>query len=77
MWGVAVNPTGDPQFFKQVLDSRTNVTLEEAIFRSEKAFRPANLQNHIQFWEEEILKEHPHKPTLLKWISGVKIEEFF
>ena len=22
------------------------------------------------------MKEHPHKPTLLKWISGVKIEEF-
>ena len=76
MWGVAINPKDGEQFFKQVLNSTTNVTLEEAIFRSEKAFRPANLQEHKQFWEDEILKEHPHKTTLLSWIEGVKIEEF-
>ena len=73
---MAINTTRGEQFFKQVLNSATKVTLEEAIFRSEKAFAPANLQEHIQFWEEEILKEHPHKSTLLNWIQGVKIEEF-
>ena len=73
---MAVNTTRGEQFFTQVLNSATKVTLEEAIFRSEKAFTPANLQEHIQFWEEEILKEHPHKSTLLNWIQGVKIEEF-
>ena len=73
---MAVDNAKDKQFFKQVLNSTAKVTLEEAIFRSEKAFVPANLQEHVQFWEEEILKEHPHKSTLLKWIQGVKIEEF-
>ena len=76
MWGVAVNTTRDKQFFKTLLNSTAKVTLEEAIFRSEKAFAPANLKEHMQFWEEEILKEHPHKKTLLSWIQGVKIEEF-
>ena len=64
------------EFFQQVLDSKSNVTLEEAIFRSEQAFKPANLQEHLQFWEEEILKDHPQKTNLLGWIKGVKIEEF-
>ena len=33
-------------------------------------------KKHKQFWEEEILKQHPQKKTLLSWIEGVKIEEF-
>ena len=73
---MAVNTNNGASFFKQTLSSRSTVTLEEAILRSELAFKPANLQEHKQFWEEEILKEHPHKSTLLKWIQGVKIEEF-
>ena len=64
------------EFCKQILNANSKVTLEEAIFRSEEAFRPANLQECRQFWEEEILKEHPQKQTLLNWIGGVKIEEF-
>ena len=64
------------QSFTHILNSNSKVTLEEAIFRSEKAFKPANLKEHKQFWEEEILKEHPQKTTLLSWIEGVKIEEF-
>ena len=64
------------KFFQQILDSKFNVTLEEAIFRSEQAFKPANLQEHLQFWEDEILKDHPQKTNLLGWIKGVKIEEF-
>ena len=64
------------EFFQQILDSKFNVSLEEAIFRSEQAFKPANLQEHLQFWEEEILKDYPQKTNLLGWIKGVKIEEF-
>ena len=44
-------------FFKQALSSNSKMTLEEAIFRSEVAFKSANLQECRQFWEEEILKE--------------------
>ena len=48
-------------FFKQTLSSNSIVTFEEAIFRGrgDMAFKPANLQEHKQFGEEEILKEHP------------------
>ena len=63
-------------FFQQTLSSNSKVTIEEAIFRSEMAFRPANLKEHKQFWKDEILKNHPQKSTLLQWIEGVKIEEF-
>ena len=73
---MAVNTDKGASFFKQTLGSKSTVTLEEAIFRSELAFKPANLQEHRQFWEEEILKQHPQKKTLLSWIEGVKIEEF-
>ena len=73
---MAIDSSQGKDFFKQVLNSNSGVTLEEAIFRSEKAFRPANLQECRQFWEAEILKEHPQKQTLLNWIGGVKIEEF-
>jgi len=34
------------------------------------------LKNHLPFWEHEVLKDHPHKQTLLKWITGVPIEDF-
>ena len=71
-----MNTDKGKQFFTQTLNSNSKVNLEEAIFRSEKAFKPANLKEHRQFWEEEILKEHPQKTTLLIWIEGVKIEEF-
>ena len=71
-----MDTTKGKEFFKQKLNPTSTVTLEEAIFRSEQAFKPANLREHAQFWEEEILKEHPNKSTLLQWIGGVKIEEF-
>ena len=73
---MAVSPNLDPSFYKQILSSKTKVTLEEAIFRSEQAFRPSNLQEYQNFWEQEILKDHPHKLNLIKWISGVTLEEF-
>ena len=71
-----MDKTKGKEFFKQKLNPTSTVTLEEAIFRSEQAFKPANIREHAQFWEEEILKEYPQKTTLLSWIEGVKIEEF-
>ena len=50
--------------------------MEDAIFRNNDAFTPANLKEHLPFWEHEILKDHPHKQTILKWLQGVKIENF-
>ena len=47
--------------YKSLLLEGKIVTLEEAVFRSEKAFRPANLKEHLDFWESEILKDHPFK----------------
>ena len=73
---MAETPNLEPSFYKQIINSKTKVTLEEAIFRSEKAFRPSNLQEYQEFWEQEILKDHPHKLNLMKWISGVTLEEF-
>ena len=73
---MAINSDQGTEFLKQTIHSNSKVTLEEAIFRSEQAFRPANLQEYKQFWENEILREHPQRTTLLNWIEGVKIEEF-
>ena len=66
----------DPDFFKQILQGDQQVSLEDAIFRKEDLFVPSNLRNFYEFWEQEILKNHPHKDNLLKWIKGVEIEEF-
>ena len=52
------------------------MTIEDAIFRNESAFVPANLNRHRDFWEHVILKDHPHKQTLLGWLPGVHIQEF-
>ena len=62
--------------YKSILLQGRKVSMEEAIFRSEKAFKPSNLREHYLFWEEEILKDHPDKEVLLKWLTGVKIEDF-
>ena len=61
-----------------ILKCNKSVSIEDAIFRDCKSFVPANLRNHLPFWEQEILKDHPHKDTILKWLQGViiKIEEF-
>ena len=63
-------------FYKSILRDKEPVTVGDAIFRKETNFVPANLKNHSSFWEQEILKDHPHKKTLLKWINGIHIEEF-
>ena len=75
MWGMPLETSVSVASYKSILFSNRNVSLEEAIFRSEKAFRPSNLQSCLQFWEEEILKQHPQKQTLLGWLMGVKIED--
>ena len=50
--------------------------MDDAIFRPESSFEPANLSNCLPFWEDEILKDHPHKQKILGWLKKVKIEEF-
>ena len=55
VWGVAVAPDLSVKNYKSILLQRKKVSLEEAIFRSEKAFQPSNLKEHHTFWEEEIL----------------------
>jgi len=62
--------------YKSILLEGKRVSLEEAVFRSEKAFRPANLKEHLQFWEEEILKDLPFKNKLLRWLAGVNWKIF-
>ena len=64
------------EHIKEILAQGLEVSLEDAIFQNCDSFQPANLRNNIPFWEEEILKDHPHKDTLLRWLQGVQIEEF-
>ena len=71
-----VDPDFTVQFYKSILRDKRLVTVGDAVFRKEANFVPANLKNHLEFWEQEILKDHPHKQTLLKWIQGVYIEDF-
>ena len=77
MWGTCVFPNLDMEYLRDILKHGTEMSLEDAIFRNSESFVPANLQNHLPFWENEILKDHPHKETTLKWLQGVKIKEFF
>ena len=63
-------------YYKKILSENLTVGIGEAIFRDENLFIPANLQNYSDFWEQEILADHPHKANLLKWIKGVRLEEF-
>ena len=64
------------QHLQDILKNKTEMSVEDAIFRDIKIFTPANLKNHLPFWEEEILKDHPHKETILRWLQGVQIEVF-
>ena len=74
--GMAVHPDLRKDAFKLLL-AGGKVTTEEAFFRSAATFRPATLKEHLQFWEQEILKDHPNKVNILKWLAGVKIEDFY
>ena len=76
IWGMAVNHDLKDMDYKVLLGDGRKVTLEEAIFRSPQAFRPSTLKEYLHFWEEEILKEHPDKVNILKWLAGVRIEDF-
>ena len=71
-----VQPNLKPEFYKEILQKNLKVSLEDAIFRKEENFKPANLQHFYEFWDQEVLKDHPHRDNLLKWIKGVEIEEF-
>ena len=61
--------------YKRIPLENLIVGIKEAIFRDENLFTPANLQNYSDFWEQEILADHPHRANLLKWIRGVRFEE--
>jgi len=76
VWGTRVFPNLDMQFIRDILKNKTEMSVEDAIFRNTDYFTKANLQNHLPFWEHEILKDHPHKATILKWLQGVRLEEF-
>ena len=64
------------QFLRDILINKAEMSIEDAVFRNTDFFVPANLQNHLHFWEHDILKDHPHKETILKWLQGVQIEDF-
>ena len=76
MWGMAMPSDVNNKEYKVWLADGKAVSLEEAIFRSTEAFKPCNLKEHLEFWEEEILRDHPNKANILKWLVGVKIEDF-
>ena len=76
IWGIAISSEMGKVDYKAFLKDGKKVTLEEAIFRSSQVFKPSNLREYLHFWEHEILKDHPNKVNILKWLSGVRIEDF-
>jgi hypothetical protein len=40
--------------------------------RAESEYKVGNVQNHIPFWEEHVLAEHPKKDELLSYLRGVR-----
>ena len=76
VWGNSVFPDLSESFYKTILKDKLPVTVGDAILRKESNFTPANLKNHSNFWEQEILNDHPNKVNILKWLAGVKIEDF-
>ena len=61
-------------FFKDIISQNSKVSIEDAVFRNEKFFKAGHLRNHVEFWEAEILKDHPNKSQLLDWIKGVHLK---
>ena len=53
---MTINLTVNNKEYKVWLADGRAVSLEEAIFRSTEAFKPCNLKEHLEFWEEEILE---------------------
>jgi len=70
-----MEPDLSTSYYKRILLENLIVSIEEAIFRDENLFTPANLRNYSDFWEQENLADHPHKANLFKWIRGVRLEE--
>ena len=64
--------------FRKVIQQNLDVSPVDAVFRDEKDFLPGSLMFCKEFWEHEILKDHPQKDQLLEWIvHGVDIESLF
>ena len=76
IWGTQITASLSVQYYTSLLKYKTIVSVEDAIFRNEKAFIPGSLNRRRDFWEKVILKYHPHKQTLLGWLPGVTLEEF-
>ena len=76
IWGTQITASLSVQHYTSLLKNNALVSMEDAIFRNEKTFIPGNLNRHRDFWEKVILKDHPHKQTLLGWLPGVTLEEF-
>ena len=76
VWGERVFPTLSEQYYISILKNNTVVTLEDAIFRNEQCFLPANINKHRDFWEHIILKDYPHKQKLLNQLPGITLKEF-
>ena len=47
--GTQVHPNSQPEFYKEILQKNLLVSLEDAIFRKEVNFMPANLQIFMNF----------------------------
>ena len=63
--------------FKNILHDKVSGILPERVMRKEKEFMVGSLSLCADFWEREILADHPKKQLLMSWIKGVKIETFF
>ena len=68
-------PDLSKEFFQDILKHNKTVSLKNAVFRDSKFFLP-EISRITSFSEKEILRDHPHKETILKWLQGVQIEEF-
>ena len=64
------------QDFKSILHDEVS-TLPQKVQREEKGFMVGSLGLCENFWEKEILSDHPNKQLLLSWLQGVRIELFF
>ena len=65
MWGQPVQVPKNPTIIKDIINQNLKVTIEDTVFRNKKFFKVGHLKNHIRYWKEEILKDHPNKNNLL------------
>ena len=64
------------QDFRSILHDEVSA-LPQKVQREEKGFMVGSIGLCENFWEREILSDHPDKQLLLSWLQGVRIELFF